>query len=329
MIMSKHRLVCCLGAGVIAVLVFSSCASNPPPAAVSAAGGDFAYLAPGGSAYFYTDVRLSRSILENLSVRGVDMTRIGRFWDKVDFLSGALYPNGESRRLLLHAWRQKGKVPSASALFLSAKWEKTASPTGRSYYHSKSYGFSVSTQGSHAFVSDADPFVPEPFVTMPDGLAELQWEAVILGWLDNAGTPINNFLSLAGAPVHVPTNRILFGIYRSQPDMNTEMADAATEDPVLRAAGAGESLYELRLRVETQNANQAKALATLLALVRVFVEKPESNLVAEHREALRPLLANPPSQDGQDLVISAGPMSAGEIALLFNRFSVYSQQTTL
>jgi hypothetical protein len=68
-------------------------------------------------------------------------------------------------------------------------------------------------------------------------------------------------------------------------------------------------------------------LARLLAFVRVFVESPDIAVEAEYLEALRPLLANPPSQDGSDLVIRTGPMDAGGIALLFNRFAVYSHQT--
>jgi hypothetical protein len=315
MTMALHRVLRCLGAGVIAFLVLSSCASRPP-LLDSAVGGDFAYLAPGALAYFYTDVRLSRPILEQLAIRGIDMARMGRFLDKVDFLSGAAYPTGEPRRLLLHAWRRQGKVPSASALFFSAQWKKTASPAGRKYYHSDSYGYSVFTQGSHAFVSDADPFADEPFVTAPEGIAQLRQEAVMLGWLDNAGIPINNFLARAGIPVRIPTDRILFGIHR-EPD-----AEAAAE-------GSGEPRYGLRLRVEAHNVNQARALTTLLGFVRGFIENPETNLDAEHSAILRPLLANPPSQDGADVALSVDSMSAGEIALLFNRFAVYSQQTTL
>ena len=322
--MKKSRLLNCLWGGIIAVLALSSCASNPPLAASFAGGGEFAYLAAGGRAYFYTDIMLSRPILEHISLQCVDMARTGRFLDKVDFLSAAVYPGGAPQRLLLHAWREKGNVPSVSALLLSAKWEKTASPAGRNYYHSQSYGLSVSTTGSHAFVSDADPFAFEPPVVTPVGLAELRWEAAMLGWLDNAGTPINRFLSAIGIPMRVPTDRILFGIYPSQaPDAET----LDGEDPPRRAAG--EPLYELRLRVETENANQAKALAALLAFVRVFTESPDISVDPEYLETLRSLLANPPSQDGSDLTIHTEPMGAGEIALLFNQFAVYSQQTTL
>jgi hypothetical protein len=313
-----------------AIVLLSSCASNPPPAA-SATGGEFDYLAAGGLAYFYADLRLSQPILENLSLKSVDMTRIGRFLEKVDFLSGAVYPRGSPQQMMLHAWKQKGRVPGASALFLSAQWKKTASPGGGRYYHSERYGLSVSTQGSHAFVSDADPLAFESAVAAPDGLADLRWEAVMLGWLDHAGTPINNFLSIAGIPMRIPTDRILFGVYPSQgPDPSAEMEDSVgDEGPQRRAAGNGEPLYELRLRVQTENANQARALTTLLALVRTFTERPDINVDPEYLATLRPLLANPPSQAGQDLAIHTDPMDAREMALLFNRFSVYSQQTTL
>ncbi|MDR3122432.1 MAG: hypothetical protein LBU16_01460 [Treponema sp.] len=325
--MTNRRLLSC--AGVIAALTLASCASQPPLAASSAAGGEFAYLAAGGLAYFYTDVRLSRPILEKLSIRGIDMVRTGRFLNKVDFLAGAMYPREAPQQLLLHAWKEKGAVPSASALFFSTKWEKTASPAGRNYYHSQSYGISVSTEGSHAFVSDADPFAFEPAVAVPDGMSELRWEAIVLGWLDHAGTSINTFLSAAGMPVRVPTDRILFGVYRFQ-NTEADTVDAIDdEEPAYRAVRTGVPRYELRLRVETENANQAKALATLLAFIRSFMENPEINAEAEYLEALRLLLANPPSQDGSNLLLHTEPMDAERIALLFNRFSVYSQQTTL
>jgi hypothetical protein len=328
--MKNHRLLCCLWGS--ALLLLSSCASNPP-LATHTTWGEFAYLSAGGSAYFYADVKLARPIMENVSVRGVDMTRIGRFLDKVDFLSGAVYPGGSPQHLMLHAWRQKGRVPGASALFFSARWKKTASPGGGKYYHSDRYGLSVSTQGSHAFVSDADPLAFEPAVAAPNGLAELRWEAVLLGWLDHAGAPINNFLSLAGVPMRIPTDRILFGVYQSQPAGDTgepedPESDEGDAEPPPQVAAEGEPLYELRLQVETENPNQAKALATLLAFVRVFTENPDNNVDPEYLATLRPLLANPPSQVGQDLAIHTGPMAAGEMALLFNRFSVYSQQTT-
>jgi hypothetical protein len=329
--MTKHRFLRDLFWSLAAALALSSCASRPP-AAPAAGDGEFSYLAAGGLAYFYADVNLARPILSDLSMRGVDMAQTGRFLDKVDFLSGAVYPREAPRKLQLHAWKQKGRVPGAAALFLSAKWTKTASPGGGNYYHSDAYGLSVSTQGSHAFVSDADPLAFEPPVTAPDTLAELRWEAVLLGWLDHAGTPINNFLSAAGIPVRIPTDRILFAVCRfSEQGRDQETAGAVDDDdddePALPPpSNTGAPLYVLRLRVQTENANKARAVAALLAFVRVFAESQDANAEAEYLATLRPLLANPPSLDGPDLAIQTEPMGAGEIALLFNRFAVYSQQ---
>jgi hypothetical protein len=330
--MTKNRFLRDGLRGVIAALALSSCASRP---AVSVGEGEFSNLAAGGVAYFYADVGLVRPILAGISLPGFDMTQTGRFLDKVDFLAGAAYPRGAPRKLLLHAWKRKGKVPGAAALFLSAQWKKTASPAGGNYYHSDAFGLSVSTQGSHAFVSDADPLVFDPPVAAPDTLAELRQEALLLGWLDHAGTPINNFLSAAGIPVRIPTDRILFGVYPYiEPEPDAETAGSVTlghenddDDPPRRPeSDAGEPLYVLRLRVETESANQARAVAALLAFVRVFVAGADVDAGPEHLETLRPLLANPPSLNGPDLAIRTDPMDAGEIALLFNRFAVYSQQ---
>jgi hypothetical protein len=74
--------------GVIAALALSSCASKPPLA--PAGDGEFSYLTAGGLAYFYADVNLARPILADISLRGVDMTQTGRFFDKVDFITGAV-----------------------------------------------------------------------------------------------------------------------------------------------------------------------------------------------------------------------------------------------
>jgi hypothetical protein len=328
--MTNHRFLRDCLWGVIAALALSACASRP---AASAGEGEFSNLAAGGLAYFYADINRVRPILAGVSLRGFDLTQTGRFLDKVDFLSGAVYPAGAPRKLLLHAWKQKGRVPGGAALFLSSQWKRTASPAGGNYYHSDRYGLSVSARGSHAFVSDADPLAFDPPVAVPNTLAELRWEALLLGWLDHAGTPINNFLSAAGIPVRIPTERILFGVYRyAEPELDAETADSVDdenddEDPPLRpGSDSGEPLYVLRLRVETENANQARAVAALLAFVRVFAESQEANAEAAYLETLRPLLANPPSLDGPDLAIHTDPMDAGEIALLFNRFAVYSQQ---
>ncbi|WP_010253683.1 hypothetical protein [Treponema primitia] len=302
-------------------LILASCASGPktPVQTPGSPGQEFAALAPGGLAYFYTDVNRARPILNHIVLKDVDMKQTARILQKVDFLAGAVYPNGSSRNMILHAWRQKGKIPGGAGLVFSPQWKGTLSPTGKKYWHSSRAGLSVSLQGPHAFVSDGDPFTDGPPISLPENLNEIRWEAIVLGWLEHAGTPINNFLSKTGMPIRIPTERILFAIAQSSgQDLDDDDAEAIN-------SADSSVLYELQLRVETQNPNQARALAALLSFVRVLTESPDLNVDAEFLEVLRPLLVNPPSQEEADLVIHTRPMSAEGIALLFNRFAVYSQ----
>jgi hypothetical protein len=309
--------------GILITLIFSSCASGPKTQVWDPSLGEFAYLAPGGLAYFHVDVNRARPILAHVTMKDVDMPQTMRILRKVDFVSGAVYPRDAERKMLLHAWRQKGNIPGGVGLFFSPQWKQTLSETGGKYWHSERAGLSVSIQNTQAFVSDGDPFTGGVSISLPEKLDELRWDALLLGWLENAGTPINNFLSTIGLPVHIPTERILFGIYDStgqEPD-----GDDAGSPEGGSADGRPEPLYEMRFRVETGNANQARALAALLAIVRGLAENPDINADQEFLETLRPLLVNPPSQDGPDLVIKTSALNAQGIALLFSRFAVYSQ----
>jgi hypothetical protein len=296
-----------------------------PKKGVSASpGGEFASLAPGGLVYFYADVKRTQPILAHISLKNIDMKQTLGLLGKVDFLSGAVYPKspsvpGAPRNILLHAWRQRGRIPGGGVLALSPQWEKTASRTGARYWHSSAYGLSAAIQKTEAFVSDGDPFIDGPPVAAPEKLEELRIgasgrqaetpPALVLGWLENAGTPVNNFLSTLGLPVRIPAERIFFAIH---------------ETP-----GGQRPVYEVSLRIETRNANQARALVSILGLVRGLQAKglpdaADTGADREFLETLRPLLANPPGVDGTDLLIHTGPMSAEGIALLVNRFAAYS-----
>jgi hypothetical protein len=295
------------------VTLLSSCASAPQANVPAASGDEFSSLAPGGVVYFNVDIKRARPILARISLKNINMKQTLGLLEKVDSLSGAVYPAGGPRNMLLHAWRRKGKIPGGGALALSTQWKKTASQTGARYWHSSRYGLSVSLQNTQAFVSDGDPFIDGPPITAPENLSGLRIRpsvpqtpglpALIVGWLENAGPPINKFLSVTGLPVRIPAERILFALYE-----------------------APSSLYEVSLRIETQNANQARALTAILVLVRRFTEGAAPGVDQEFLETLRPLLANPPSQDGSDLLIRTGPMSAEGIALLLNRFAGYSHE---
>jgi hypothetical protein len=307
--------------GIVIALMVSSCASGPKTQAQDTSPGEFAYLTSGGLVYFHVDVNRARPILDHVAIKDIDMPQTMRVLRKVDFVSGAIYPQETGRKILFHAWRQKGNIPGRAGLALSPRWKQTLSESGGQYWRSEREGLSVSIQRAQAFVSDGDPFSVGTAISLPEKLDELRWGALLLGWLENAGTPIDKFLSTIGLPVHIPTERILFGIYESAGQEPEDEGTGVPENGMV----VGQGLYEMRLRVETENANQARALAALLAFIRVLAENPDINVDQEFLEALRPLLTNPPSQDGSDLVIQTGALDAGGIALLFSRFAVYSQ----
>lgn len=297
--------------GILVFLVLASCASAPRVNVPVSPGGEFASLAPGGQVYFYADVKRAQPILAHVTLKNINMKQTAGLLEQVDFLSGAVYPpKGPpgSRTMLLHAWRRRGNIPGGAALALSSQWKKTTSRTGARYWHSSAYGLSVSIQKAEAFVSDGDPFIDGPPIEPPEHLADLRRQAegppaLVLGWVEDAGRPINKFLSTQGIPFKIPTDQILFALYEAPADANR--------------------MYEVVLRVETQNAGQARGLASILGLVRGFMEAVGPGMDLESLETLRPLLANPPRQDGSGLLISTGPMSDEGIALLLNRFAVY------
>ncbi|GHV80853.1 hypothetical protein AGMMS49944_26440 [Spirochaetia bacterium] len=272
----------------------------------AASGGEFAALAPGAQVYFYADVTRALPILAQVSLRNVNMKQTLGLLEKVDFLSGAVYPKGQTRNMLFHAWRRRGRIPGGGLLALSHQWKKTASSTGAYYWHSSAYGLSVSIQKTQVFVSDGDPFIDGPPITAPEKLAELRQAEglpeLVSGWLENAGIPVNNFLSTLGLPLRIPLERILFAIHERAGPVNQG------------------SLYEASLRIETQNASQARALTSILGLIRGITEGAAPGADQDFLGILRPLLANPPEQDGSDLLIRTGPLSAEAIALLLNRF---------
>ncbi|GHV32427.1 hypothetical protein AGMMS4952_22770 [Spirochaetia bacterium] len=276
----------------------------------------FDALAPGGQVYFYAEVKRVKPILTHVVLKNINMKQTLSLLDKVDFLSGAFYPRvpsvpGVPRTMLLHAWRQKGKIPGGGFLAMSRQWKKTPSPSGANYWHSSRYGLSVSIQNKDALVSDGDPFIDGSPVEAPENLGELRRQALVVGWLENAGAPINNFIAVMGLPVRIPVEQILFALYEvpgPEPESDT--------------------MYEVLLRAEAQNANQAKSLVSILALVRRALQAeglPEvPGMAPEFREIIRPFLVNPPGVDGSGLLIRTAPMTAPELALLLNRFTVYS-----
>jgi hypothetical protein len=160
-----------------------------------------------------------------------------------------------------------------------------------------------------ALLSDQDPYAEAGGETAPEKLAELREDAILAGWMENAAVPVNRFLSSLGIPIQVPTDRVLFGVFEAEPEE--------------AAAPASEGLYTAVIRVETPSTSQARALAALVSMARMVMGSAKPGAGGLMNLALS-LFANPPVPEEQDLIIRTGTLSAGDIALLFDNFSVYS-----
>ncbi|AEF83818.1 putative lipoprotein [Treponema primitia ZAS-2] len=299
------------------LLVVASCASSPkgqgPGQSLGQSDTDFASLPTGGLVYFLIDVNKARPIMNHISLGGLNGKQAQSILKKVNYISGAMFPAGAPQRIIAHAWRLKGNLPGGAGLSFSSRWKKTGA-RGKTYWHSDKDGLSVALKKGDAYVSDKNPFPDTPPIAVPDKLADLRFEAVLLGWLEDAGSQINRFLSTTGLPMQIPTQQVFFAVSESQ----------TADDDDAPSSGPG-PLYRIAIRVETQSESQAKALATLLSYVRVFTETPNLNMEEGFLEILKPLLANPPSQEGTDLWLRTGAMNAERVALLFSGFSVYSR----
>jgi hypothetical protein len=105
------------------------------------------------------------------------------------------------------------------------------------------------------------------------------------------GAPIDSFMETLGIPVRIPARQVFLS---------------------LREAEGG---YEALIWVETPSVSEAKGLAAALSLARLFM--PRKNLAEGPGVLIAALFAYPPSQDGTHLSLRTPPLTAGDIALLF------------
>ncbi|GHV65766.1 hypothetical protein AGMMS49587_20350 [Spirochaetia bacterium] len=295
------------------LLFLGSCATAPqrvlrPP---DAAGIEYLPLDPGALAYMYTDVEAARPILNRVGLGGVSGRQVEDILDRTQYAAAAVYPPASGQNAQVVAW---GKYPSAGAGFyfaFSKDWKKRKSAAGKSYWYSERNGLSVALNSRQAFVAlgaNLDPFAASPGTPSPEGFSEFRRGAALSLWLDNPAVPLNRFLSEAGLPLQIPAEQLLISLHPAAPD----------------AEFAAEAGYEAHLRIKTPSPSQARALVTIFSMARRV--SGAAGTGGEIATLLPILFANPPVQDGAFLNIRTAPMEAGEIALLFGLFSVYSTQ---
>ncbi|MDR2070887.1 MAG: hypothetical protein LBP81_05680 [Treponema sp.] len=294
--------------------VLASCASVPRTLTEAEALGDgFAFLDPGGLVYLTLDVPKSRPILDRVSIGGIRGDQAAQALDMTDTAAAAVYPSEDGRAFLLAA---RGRYPSSRMRFslgLSSSWKKTRSETGGRYWRSGRDGLSVYVEPRYALFSDGDPFPHTGGVKAPERFRELNEGAVLAGWIPDAESLIDRFLSGMGVPLSIPADLLIFGVY---PDAALDAAEPDAVNPGSR--------FFAKFRLELPSASHAGALVSMISLFRAFMVN--SDMPGAGGFSLVPyLFANAPVREGSSLILTTAGMDAEKIALLFNMFSIYSK----
>ena len=304
-----------------ALSLFLSCATRPP-VVEPGPGGEFAALDGGGMAYFTVDVPGARPILDLAQFEGIRGRQAVEILDLTDTAVGAVYaPEGgetapvvparkeagpSSRRYLIAAL---GKYPAGRAGFaftFSAEWKKLKSPAGKRYWYSRREDIALVLDARSALVSNADPYPRSAAVEIPGAFPQFRDNAVLAGWLRSPAVPLNRFMAQLNIPIQIPADLLIFAVYPAEGESSIEEGEEEKR------------FYTAGVRLETQSPSQAKALASMLSLVRLFAADTPLP------PAMAALLTNLPEVDGTALILSTGALEPGAIALLFNMFSVYS-----
>ncbi|MDR2193422.1 MAG: hypothetical protein LBP19_03010 [Treponema sp.] len=259
--------------------------------------GEFGALDPDASVYIAIAAREARPLLDMLSRGGITGGQTGRLLEQTNHIAAAFYPKDTERRYLAVSQGDYPNVLAALSLTANTDWKKVRAWNGAPYWRSDAGACSLALNDSWALISDAEPFAHTPqTVIPPEGFDMFRQGALVAGWITDGGTSLNNLLYVLEIPIELRPQTAFFAVNK----INTR--------------------YEIRARLEIQSEEQAKGIATLFSLARLFIG--QNSALENGAPALaEPLLANPLEQNGTVVTIRSGAMTGEEVALLFDTFS--------
>jgi hypothetical protein len=307
--LSKKTILFLLSAAILFLL---TCRTAPVVPEIG-----FMPFEPGAFAYYMSsDVRQLRPILERINFSGLSDKQFQQILDKTVSAMAAVYMpshdgNAPQSRFQLIAW---GNYPAGGikmALSLNKNWRKMRSSAGATYWHSWKDGISIAVDSRRIFVSFTDRYVlpvsspaenvnPQPF---PADFIEFcrenkqQGEPALSGWLDNPKMYINQKLNEMGMPIELPADNIFINLFVTE-----------------------EQKYEAHIRIQLSSATQARALVALFGMARNFIST--ETLTDNYSLLAAILFSNPPVQVDKNLDIRSPVLSAAELSLLFDLFSL-------
>jgi hypothetical protein len=277
-------------------------------------------LDSGAAVYLFADVSAARSLLGQLQITGFNSADIAQVLDRTRYAVAAFFPPESGRSVQALAW---GNYPSfVAGLGFTSKngWKRQRSKTGHPYWYSANRGLSLAVNTSQAFAAfaaetagavartAADPYAQGPGVEVPAGFTRFREHSCLAFWMEEPAGPLARFMSGLQIPIQIPAEELMAGL------------EIAAPDP----GGAG-NLYEIKLRIKTPSAVNARSLVTLLSAARLFLPQP-GTAGEGPLDILSLLFARPPEQDGAYLNLRTAPIDERGIALLFQMFSLYSTQ---
>ncbi|MHC6201597.1 hypothetical protein ACYULU_00185 [Breznakiellaceae bacterium SP9] len=274
---------------------------------------ELSVLPEGGDTYFIAEVARIRPIIDALSLQS--LSAAGDFLSQTDKAVVAFYPKGAPRRFLAAA---EGSYPNFWGnlyFFFSFAWKKLSSASGESYYHSKEDALSVFLQSTCLFLSDGDPLPVGKSVSSPPWFKDYRAGAVLAGWMEEPAPKLKRFLDAMEIPLEIPAKQLLIVFYESP-----------------AAKSSQQKQYEIHIRLELPTRSQARAIKTLFSMARTNILEAEEDAPYETAEdaqfmfIMKSLFDGVPQQSETAIDLRPKTMDAANIALLFNMFSLYSDE---
>jgi len=291
---------------VMLLPIFFSCQSVPKTVDAFFENANSLPLETGGSLYLFADVKDARMIIYMLPIAELKDNQVRQMLDKTDFFAAAFFPRESRRRFQIAAFGNYPSSLATSALSANRDWEKRNSQSGSSFWYSNTNKLSLSISARQAFAASSlndeafDPLTTANSAKIPEGFAEFRKiteenkSAPLSCWLENPASQIQRFIDNAGIPIRLPVLQLFFNVYKQADDQ-----------------------YDALIRLQFENATQARNTIRLLSLASNFIGGNTSTLIASV------FLVNPPVLNGNNIDIKTTTLSETRIIQILSLFPDY------
>ena len=257
----------------------------------------FVPLEKGASVYLFANVIEARPFFDLLPFAELKEEQTSQLLDKTGMAVAALFPENSGKRFQLAAW---GNYPSFGAGFaftFNKNWKSVRSSSG-SYWYSEKGRLSLALTSKQVFAAaslNETPSDPRAAVSLhaeiPEGFNTFRAGSPVSCWLIDPDKTITRVFQNAGIPVQIPVQQLYINIFPLE-----------------------DSGYEAVLRFQLENSQQARGMAAMLNVARVFMSEDSGIIFG----AL--LFANTPVQKDNSLEIKTGVLNEKEMLEVIKMF---------